>query len=80
MIVKPRYRATPAAIMAGRSPTMSQHEPPSPCNRVCRIDPATGWCLGCSRTLAEIADWAMLSAGEKRALLAQIAERRPGGG
>ena len=50
-------------------------EPPSPCTRVCRIDERTGWCLGCRRTLAEIADWPMLSASEKQALLAQL-ERR----
>jgi hypothetical protein len=50
-------------------------EPPSPCNRICRIDPRTGWCLGCRRTLAEIADWPMLSASEKRALLDALAER-----
>lgn len=50
-------------------------EPPSPCNRICRIDPATGWCLGCRRTLTEIADWPMLTAGEMRALLSEL-ERR----
>ncbi|TSE29802.1 DUF1289 domain-containing protein [Tepidimonas charontis] len=30
---------------------------PSPCVGVCRIDPATGWCAGCWRTLDEIAAW-----------------------
>jgi predicted Fe-S protein YdhL (DUF1289 family) len=29
----------------------------SPCTGVCRIDEATGWCLGCARTADEIADW-----------------------
>lgn len=50
-------------------------EPPSPCTKVCRIDPATGWCLGCRRTLEEIADWAMLSARGKRAILAKLETR-----
>ena len=51
-------------------------EPPSPCTKVCRIDPATGWCLGCRRTLEEIADWAMLSAKGKTAVLAKLEARR----
>lgn len=32
----------------------------SPCNDVCQIDPATGWCRGCGRTLDEIAGWSTL--------------------
>ena len=50
-------------------------EPPSPCNSVCRIDPASGFCLGCARTLTEIADWPMLSAGEKRSLIRRLEAR-----
>jgi predicted Fe-S protein YdhL (DUF1289 family) len=50
-------------------------EPPSPCTSVCRIDAATGWCLGCRRTLAEIADWPMLSPREKREVLARLPDR-----
>ncbi|MCB2048431.1 MAG: DUF1289 domain-containing protein [Novosphingobium sp.] len=52
-------------------------EPPSPCTRVCRIEPATGWCLGCRRTLEEIADWPMLSARGKAALLEKLEGRGP---
>ena len=54
---------------------MLPRDPPSPCNRICRIDPATGWCLGCRRTLGEIADWPMLSAQGKQALLDRLAGR-----
>ena len=49
--------------------------PPSPCDSTCRIDPATGWCLGCKRTLREIADWPMLTPQEKRTLLEGLARR-----
>jgi len=49
--------------------------PPSPCTRICRIDETTGWCLGCKRTLSEIADWPMLSAREKQDMLARLARR-----
>ncbi|MEO6716270.1 MAG: DUF1289 domain-containing protein [Novosphingobium sp.] len=50
-------------------------DPPSPCDSTCRIDPATSWCLGCRRTLREIADWPMLNPAEKRALLEQLQQR-----
>jgi len=52
-------------------------EPPSPCTGICRIEPATGWCLGCRRTLNEIADWAMLSARGKAAILEESGQRGP---
>ncbi|HEU4620686.1 MAG TPA: DUF1289 domain-containing protein [Burkholderiaceae bacterium] len=45
---------------------------PSPCMSVCQIDPASGWCRGCFRTLDEIADWSVLDADEKRAIWAQL--------
>lgn len=54
--------------------------PASPCDGVCRIDPASGWCVGCQRTLGEIADWPMLSNREKRAVLAALEQRRQAGG
>lgn len=50
--------------------------PDSPCDGTCRIDQVTGWCLGCKRTLNEIADWPMLRPPEKHAILRQLKERR----
>ena len=50
--------------------------PASPCDGTCRIDATTGWCTGCNRTLAEIADWPMLSNKQKRAVLAVLEGRR----
>ncbi|MFM6933512.1 MAG: DUF1289 domain-containing protein [Novosphingobium sp.] len=62
--------------MARRAFTMAmRHHPPSPCTSICRIDPATQWCEGCRRTLTEIADWPMLSATEKRAVLSNLPNR-----
>jgi uncharacterized protein len=55
---------------------MHLRQPPSPCTSVCRIDPASGWCLGCARTLQEIADWPMLTVREKDTLLLRLAERQ----
>ncbi|MEO7384451.1 MAG: DUF1289 domain-containing protein [Novosphingobium sp.] len=53
------------------------HQPPSPCNSICRIDAGTGWCEGCWRTLEEIADWPMLSVREKEQVLRRIEDRIP---
>jgi hypothetical protein len=50
-------------------------DPPSPCTLVCTIDARTGWCLGCHRTLDEIAGWSRAEADEKRAILARVAAR-----
>ena len=47
----------------------------SPCINVCRMNPDTGLCEGCLRTLAEIAAWSAMSSDEKRAVLAQLAAR-----
>lgn len=52
------------------------HTPPSPCNQVCRIDPDTGLCLGCKRTLEEIAEWPILSRFDKLKLLEELKTRR----
>jgi uncharacterized protein len=49
---------------------------PSPCTNVCRIDPRTGWCEGCGRTLDEIAAWSTMSDADKRAVWAQLTQRR----
>jgi len=51
---------------------------PSPCISVCQIDPATGWCEGCRRTIDEIAHWSVLEEEEKRAIWADLARRRTG--
>ncbi|MEW6099315.1 MAG: DUF1289 domain-containing protein [Pseudomonadota bacterium] len=48
----------------------------SPCVGVCRMDPATGWCEGCLRTIDEIASWSSLSDEDKRAVWVRLRERR----
>ncbi|HEX4523564.1 MAG TPA: DUF1289 domain-containing protein [Casimicrobiaceae bacterium] len=48
----------------------------SPCTSVCTIDAETGLCVGCYRTLDEIAGWIDLSAEQKRTLLATLLVRR----
>ncbi|MBM3556290.1 MAG: DUF1289 domain-containing protein [Alphaproteobacteria bacterium] len=48
----------------------------SPCTGVCRLDGATGWCLGCQRSIDEIAAWGEMSVETRRATLLRLAERR----
>lgn len=48
---------------------------PSPCISVCEIDPASGWCLGCWRTVDEVAMWSTLDPAGKRAVWQRIEER-----
>ena len=47
----------------------------TPCVNICLLDPATGTCLGCGRTLAEIASWASMSDAERRAVMAVLPAR-----
>jgi uncharacterized protein len=47
----------------------------TPCVNICLLDPATGACLGCGRTLAEIASWASMSDAERRAVMAALPAR-----
>jgi predicted Fe-S protein YdhL (DUF1289 family) len=49
---------------------------PSPCVSICQMDEATGWCLGCARTIDEIAAWGVLDDDEKLAVWAQLPARR----
>jgi predicted Fe-S protein YdhL (DUF1289 family) len=49
---------------------------PSPCISVCRIDPASGWCEGCWRTIDEIAHWSLLDDAEKQRIRDQLDRRR----
>jgi predicted Fe-S protein YdhL (DUF1289 family) len=49
---------------------------PSPCVDVCRMDEVSGWCLGCQRTLREIAAWSTLDDDDKRAIWSLLPMRR----
>ena len=50
----------------------------SPCIDVCRMNPRTGTCEGCRRTIDEIAAWSAYTDTEKRAVLARLAQRGRG--
>lgn len=48
---------------------------PSPCVSVCCMQPDTGLCQGCLRSIDEIAAWSRLPAAAKRGVWATIAQR-----
>ena len=47
----------------------------SPCNKVCAIDPASALCVGCGRSMAEIAGWIGFTADERRRIMAELPGR-----
>jgi predicted Fe-S protein YdhL (DUF1289 family) len=47
----------------------------TPCVQVCVVDGASGLCLGCRRTLAEIAAWARLAETERERIMAELPAR-----
>jgi predicted Fe-S protein YdhL (DUF1289 family) len=47
----------------------------SPCTKICVMDADNRYCLGCRRTLGEIARWSQMSEEERAAVLAQLAAR-----
>ena len=47
----------------------------TPCIAVCMIDPGTGLCFGCGRTLPEIARWHRIDSAERLAIMAQLPAR-----
>jgi predicted Fe-S protein YdhL (DUF1289 family) len=63
----------PGAIMVE---TDSQCRPmQSPCTKICTLDPARNRCLGCARTVDEIARWATMSEAERARIMAELPAR-----
>ncbi len=51
--------------------------PTSPCIGVCAMDARSGLCVGCLRTIDEIAAWSGLDDAQRRAVMLQLPARRP---
>ncbi len=52
-----------------------RNEIASPCNRICVIHPDAQICVGCFRTMEEIAGWSQLAPEERRALMEELPTR-----
>jgi predicted Fe-S protein YdhL (DUF1289 family) len=48
----------------------------TPCIRVCVLDPDSGLCLGCGRTIDEIARWAAMTEAERTRIMADLPRRK----
>jgi len=70
-------RLSRLAQLAARVVADPQAQVPSPCVSVCVMNPVTGWCEGCLRSLAEIGDWAHADDDAKRQVWQTIAQRIP---
>ena len=44
----------------------------SPCIKVCTLDPGSGRCLGCARTLDEIARWTGMGEAERGRIMREL--------
>ncbi len=47
----------------------------TPCVKVCTLDHASGLCLGCGRTIDEIARWSGMSDAERARIMAELPAR-----
>jgi len=47
----------------------------SPCNKVCTVEPVSGLCMGCGRSIMEIANWIGYSDGERTRIMAELPQR-----
>jgi uncharacterized protein len=48
----------------------------TPCVNICLLDAHSGLCVGCGRTIEEIARWATMSEAERRTIMATLPARK----
>ncbi|MCO4055053.1 MAG: DUF1289 domain-containing protein [Bosea sp.] len=47
----------------------------TPCIKVCVVDHVTGCCIGCGRTVSEIAGWGSMTVGQRRRIMTSLSGR-----
>ena len=47
----------------------------SPCVKICTLDARSGICLGCGRTIDEIARWTAMNAAERSRIMSELPAR-----
>jgi len=62
---------TMVATDAAPRPTMIE----SPCVKICTLDARSGLCLGCGRTIDEIARWTAMSPAERSRVIGELPGR-----
>ena len=71
----PEALAAPAVLARARLARDATQPVPSPCNSVCRMIEASGWCAGCFRSIEEITNWSRMTPPEQRAVWGLIEQR-----
>ena len=54
----------------------TRNEIESPCVKLCVVHPETRMCLGCKRTIDEIAGWTRMSPEDRRAVMTALPARQ----
>jgi uncharacterized protein len=60
-----------------RDDIWKRNEVDSPCVKLCTIHPAERICIGCLRTIEEIAAWGRMDPDTRRAVMAELPARAP---
>jgi predicted Fe-S protein YdhL (DUF1289 family) len=47
----------------------------TPCLKICVLEPGSGLCRGCGRTVDEIAGWGAMSESDRRRVMALLPDR-----
>jgi len=47
----------------------------SPCVKICTLDARSGMCLGCGRSIDEIARWTAMGAAERARVMSELPAR-----
>jgi predicted Fe-S protein YdhL (DUF1289 family) len=47
----------------------------TPCNKICTLDAAARHCLGCGRSVDEIARWSTMSVAERARIMRELPAR-----
>ena len=55
----------------------ARREIDSPCTKICLVHPEERLCVGCYRSIEEIATWSRLTPAERRAIIADLPARAP---
>lgn len=63
------------AQIASMTVAASQKPMASPCIKTCALDPGSGLCVGCGRSLAEISGWIGYSDRQRASIMAELPQR-----
>ena len=55
--------------------TPAHEHPLSPCMSICTMNDSTGECVGCLRTLDEVAHWSIYTPAEQRGVWHRLSQR-----